>query len=475
MECMAVPPKYREMGDFHEYYNGTRKAPFLTIYIGGNHEASNHHLELFYGGWVAPNIYYLGAAGVVRCGSLRIAGLSGIWKGYDYRKPRYEQLPFTADDVKTVYHIREYDVERLRHVRTQIDIGISHDWPQGVEWEGDSHALFKMKPLFEADARNKHLGSPVTKDLLDHLRPSYWFSAHLHCKYVAVIDHDKPEITQLKEPSQTISIPISLDEGAKDRPKEVSLNVVSKNSEEIELTEDETDAATVPKGDSFTTEAPMSDKDQDIRQQLPASFTKPVPHVTRPIPTSISNKSTRFLALDKCLPGRQFLQLLQIEPIQASALEVAEHSNTLTYDKEWLALNRVFSNHLGLGPTRAVDRNNLDTAYLSLINEAEAWIEENLVKPGKMRIPQNFEQLLAQQSLDQTIQDAIQTTTFPNPQTVAFCEMIDIPLPFPPGSLGQGNTGKVPMGNGIHRGSRGHRGRMRGQPGAWRGNKGRRG
>ena len=32
----------------------------LTIFVGGNHEASNHLQELPYGGWVAPNIYYLG-------------------------------------------------------------------------------------------------------------------------------------------------------------------------------------------------------------------------------------------------------------------------------------------------------------------------------------------------------------------------------------------------------------------------------
>lgn len=42
------------------YYSGEKKAPVLTIFIGGNHEASNHLQELPYGGWVAPNIYFLG-------------------------------------------------------------------------------------------------------------------------------------------------------------------------------------------------------------------------------------------------------------------------------------------------------------------------------------------------------------------------------------------------------------------------------
>lgn len=53
--------------------------------VGGNHEASNHLWELHYGGWVAPNIYYLGAAGVVNFGGVRIAGLTGIFNPRHYR------------------------------------------------------------------------------------------------------------------------------------------------------------------------------------------------------------------------------------------------------------------------------------------------------------------------------------------------------------------------------------------------------
>ena len=185
-----MPQKYRRMADFHEYYSGTRVAPHLTIFIGGNHEASNYLFELYYGGWVAPNIYYMGAANILRLGPLRIAGLSGIWKGYDYRKPHFERLPYNRDDYHSIFHVRELDVRKLLSVRSQVDIGLSHDWPKGVEWRGQHRWLFNRKKDFEADAINGKLGSVAVAQCLDRLRPAYWFSAHLHIKYPALIQHE---------------------------------------------------------------------------------------------------------------------------------------------------------------------------------------------------------------------------------------------------------------------------------------------
>ena len=85
LHSVNVPQKYRKLQNFHEYVSGIKYAPVLTIFIGGNHEASNVLQSLYYGGWVAPNIYFLGYAGVVQFGGLRIGGLSGIYNQGHYR------------------------------------------------------------------------------------------------------------------------------------------------------------------------------------------------------------------------------------------------------------------------------------------------------------------------------------------------------------------------------------------------------
>ena len=65
LKFLSCPEKYREMGNFHQYYNSKVQSPYLTIFIGGNHEASNYLEENYYGGYVAENIYYLGRSGVI--------------------------------------------------------------------------------------------------------------------------------------------------------------------------------------------------------------------------------------------------------------------------------------------------------------------------------------------------------------------------------------------------------------------------
>ncbi|KAI3661862.1 hypothetical protein MP638_005903 [Amoeboaphelidium occidentale] len=199
MASVAVPQQHKKFGDFYEYYSLKKKAPVMTIIIGGNHESSAYFMELPYGGWICPNIYYLGYAGVVWYNGLRIAGISGIYKKYSYELGHYETIPLDNDSKRAVYHERRCDVERLKLLSGYVDVFISHDWPRGIERNGDLEALLKAKPHFMEDIGNNNLGSEPKRELLEMLKPRYWFAAHMHVFYQASFKHEA--IKKLRETS----------------------------------------------------------------------------------------------------------------------------------------------------------------------------------------------------------------------------------------------------------------------------------
>ena len=475
---MSVPPKYRAIGDFHEYYSGKRVAPYLTIFIGGNHEASSHLFELYYGGWVAPNIYYMGAANVLRLGGLRIAGLSGIWKGFDFKRPHGARPPYSSDDIKSLYHVREVDLRKLLQIRTQVDVGISHDWPQNVEYSGNYEQLFRFKPYFEEDSRNGRLGSVAAEYMLKRLRPPYWFSGHMHCKFEATVQHRDPE------PKDQPSIPLNTTtepaEQAAKNDAEINIDgdgtipsstAEIKNPDEIDIDDEEAAAATESSGPAnaaanatnpeeidTTTNNPVpqavtqpqapietsvaSQVPDSLRAQLPAAFNRPVlpksdPNWThyanfpslKPLaaPPGISNKTTRFLALDKLLPGRSFLSLLEIPSASADPLV---RPLKLCYDPEWLAITRALASELQL-PSRAtpkptVPRDHGHQGYGQSIEHEERWVREHIVDKDLLAVPENFERVAPVYDEDRGISVPGMPREYPNPQTQRYCDLIGI-------------------------------------------------
>lgn len=189
LQCMACPPKFKDMRTFWRYYAGISHAPVPTIFVGGNHEASNHLQEIPLGGLVAPNMYFLGNAGVVNFRGLRIAGVSGVYTDHNYHKKRFEAPPYPRNQIKSVYHTRREDIQRLLRVRGDIDIFISHDWPRGVVDHGNIGELLSAKPFLRGEINNNSFGNPGAKELLDQIQPKYWFAAHMHVKFPALVSH----------------------------------------------------------------------------------------------------------------------------------------------------------------------------------------------------------------------------------------------------------------------------------------------
>ena len=130
-----------------------------------------------------------GYANIVQVGGLRIGGLSGIYKGRDYTKGHYEKPPYTDDTKRSVYHIRNLEVFRLKQLTRHVDIFLSHDWPKNVYNYGDREMLVRKKRFLKDEVYSGQLGSPPAAELLHALKPSYWFSAHLHVKFAACVQH----------------------------------------------------------------------------------------------------------------------------------------------------------------------------------------------------------------------------------------------------------------------------------------------
>ncbi|XP_042863744.1 lariat debranching enzyme-like [Penaeus japonicus] len=331
LKCMACPIKYMDMRDFYKYYSGEKKAPVLTIFIGGNHEASNYLQEFPYGGWVAPNIYYLGYAGVVRFGGLRIGGLSGIYKGPDYLKGHYEKPPYTGESVRSVYHVRNLEVFRLKQLSGESDIFMSHDWPRGIYHHGDKEKLLKWKQHFRSEVKNNTLGSRPAEELLKKIRPKYWFSGHLHVKFPAVLRH----------------------------------------------------------------------KEENTHKA----------------------KVTKFLALDKCLPRRDFLQVIEVQ--NTGPLE-------LSYDAEWLAILRLTNHLLSVG-TRTVYMPGPGGSERYQFTPSKEEIEETIQLMGcDLRIPLDF--VPTAQSYESSqgkprMEQVHMPQPLLNPQTIAFCDKLGLDDP----------------------------------------------
>ncbi|KAK0202856.1 lariat debranching enzyme, C-terminal domain-containing protein [Desarmillaria ectypa] len=157
LECMAVPSKHKHLNDFPKYYTGEKTAPILTLFIGGNHEASNYLAE------------------------------PAIWRQYE--NGYFEKLPYDQYALKSIYRIRQYVICKLSLLMNP-HIFLSHDWPQGITEHGDLAALLRDKPAFKSEITDNIFGAPPLMDLLKMLQSEWWFAAHMHTYFKATVKHD---------------------------------------------------------------------------------------------------------------------------------------------------------------------------------------------------------------------------------------------------------------------------------------------
>lgn len=379
LQTLNVPAKYRQPGDFPDYYSGVRKAPVLTIFIGGNHECSSYMRELQYGGWVAPNIYYLGEFGSVWYKGIKITGALGIWNARSfYTKQRLDYLlPYDASSLRLVYHLKPKNLLKLL-LSGRSDVCMSHDWPQGIWKFGNERELLRKKKFFKEDMQSGKLGSPGARAALERLEPRYWFSLHLHVKFTATFERN---VEVVVKPETTDEIALDMDAESAD------------NDEGISGIDDN-----------------MSEEKRKRRKVI---------------------KKTLFLALDKCLKGRSFMDTLEIEPDEEHP---SAKSGSLHYDARGLAVQMVVERFIknNSDQWRALDPQvilNLALLRVALIEELEKAVEEETTKLERespdLVVPNNFE--ITAPTMNTTPLPPLQY--WPNPQTQHLCLEFKLLLP----------------------------------------------
>lgn len=219
----------------------------------------------------------------------------------------FERIPYDNSSLRSVYHVRAYDVLKLSLLDSGPEIFVSHDWPEGIYRYGDTAALLNTKPFFKQDIAKGELGNPHMMDVLKALRPSWWFSAHLHVKFQAEYDHTGEGVS----------------DWGKGRGREKAVPVAaSKNTDEIVMDDSDTEVVVAaPKAGGNpqnTDEIVMDDDDEPTAtagQQVSAGSIEESRKEGQPQrkDPEVSEKklpsTTKFLALDKCLPRRKFLEV----------------------------------------------------------------------------------------------------------------------------------------------------------------------
>lgn len=209
-----VPAKYTEsFKNFIPYFKGEKTAEIPTLFIGGNHEASSVLLELPFGGWVAPNVFFMGLSNILDINVssqtiFSILGISGVYHEKSYPYPIVKQLT-NFYDRKGVCNIKVSTIDNILS-SSPLDnklIAVSHDWPSGALLGMDQKWKQKLLKGQKADLWLKNdegsLGCPYFKDIAKKLNPMFWFSAHHHtyienpnfcdsCEFVAIRGIAKP-------------------------------------------------------------------------------------------------------------------------------------------------------------------------------------------------------------------------------------------------------------------------------------------
>jgi len=262
--------------------------------------------------------------------------------------------------------------------------------------------------------------------LLRNLRPKWWFSAHLHVRFEATVCHDQDGNPQPQEAQHVVQpTAVNPDEIAIDDDDEFNDAPAPQVAGPVDALAGPSPPA--PAVSSNPDEITLDDEAEDV--------------ATPPQPPS-GNTETKFLALDKCLPKRDFLEIIDL-PSAFDSLPPASSGERripkLGFDPEWLAITKAFDSLFPVSRRQAAYPD--ESAARGLIKEQLAWVQENVqAKSSPTSTSSSNDSASLFKALDdvQTFSQVApgpgtegnaknqQPPYYASPQTEAFCKMLEI-------------------------------------------------
>ena len=310
--------------------------------------------------------------------------------------------------------MRNVDIYRLKcleKTKNRVDIMMSHDWPLGIERHGDTEGLLRRKPYFREEVQRNDLGSRPNREVMDTIKPKWWFSAHLHVKFKAMVTFQKQDYPSASDSlSRTNLVPSQINT-AKASVKSSLPEASSKKKERSKEEETVAGAQETAAIDTPTTEF------HSLESNNPWAG------------PDLTDQMTQFLALDKCLPRRQYLSILHV-PIDIPKEEVR-----LEYDLEWLAILRK-THKLTSKERRRVE---VPSDIVEVSDSDIGWVRDRLnsetVEPT-LTIPETFSATVPPHSHPMFRQSVGPLPVMGNPQTDKLFKILDlhhvVTLPYSP-------------------------------------------
>jgi hypothetical protein len=218
-----------------------------------------------------------------------------------------------------------------------VDVFISHDWPLSIEQHGDTQGLIREKPFFRQEVRSNPtfflsrtytisstqvntntLGSPPLWSVLRTIQPSYWFAAHLHVKFPAIVEHsslpeEKLDLKEMVKTNPQTADHEDLDQKLEEEAVEDETGTQANEEPSVEIKRGKEECA-------CEEEQKKDTKPLDVNKLAAKKLGKQLgktdqgdqgserPQKRRKTATS-GGKVTKFLALNKVGPRKEFLQV----------------------------------------------------------------------------------------------------------------------------------------------------------------------